>query len=540
MTQRIWILFSVLAGILPAQVSTDRLLHTAQEPQNWLTYSGGYSGQRYSLLDQITPQNAKDLELKWVFQARSLEKFETTPLVVDGIMYLTEAPNHVFALDAKTGRVFWDYDYHASREARVCCGSVNRGLAILGDTLYMGTIDARLIAIDSKSGRPIWNVEVGDPKLGYSITHAPLVVKDKVIVGVAGGEYGIRGYIAAYDGRTGKEVWRFNTVPGRGEPGNETWAKESWQHGGAPAWLTGSYDPALNLVYWGTGNPGPDWNGDDRDGDNLYSDCALALDADTGQLKWHFQFTPHDEYDYDAVQIPVLVDAQWKGAPRKLLLWANRNGFMYVLDRETGKFLAGSPFVRLNWATGLDESGRPMRAPNMNPTAQGTLIYPNLFGGTNWYSPSYSPRTGLFYIPTWQESNMNIAKIPVEFTAGQRYMGGLPRSTGSARRGTRNTPVEDSSYGSVLAMDPATGAKKWEFKMSEVTDSGVLTTASDLLFAGGREGYFYALDARNGSLLWKSSLGGQVEAGPMTYRVDGKQYVAIAAGHALFTFALRE
>jgi alcohol dehydrogenase (cytochrome c) len=538
--KHVFVLFALAAGTTPAQVSSDRLLHTEREPQNWLTYSGGYAGQRYSLLDQVTPENAKNLDLKWVFQVRSLEKFETTPLVVDGVMYLTEAPNHVHALDAKTGRVFWDYDYHASRDARVCCGSVNRGLAILGDTLFMGTIDGRLIAIDAKTGRPAWNIEVGDPKLGYSITHAPLIVKDKVIVGVAGGEYGIRGYIAAYDARTGKEVWRFYTVPGPGEPGNETWAKESWQHGGAPAWLSGSYDPALNLVYWGTGNPGPDWNGDDRDGDNLYSDSALALDADTGKLKWHFQFTPHDEYDYDAAQIPVLVDTEWKGTPRKLLLWANRNGFFYVLDRETGRFLSGSSYARLNWATGLDERGRPMRAPNMNPTAQGILVYPHLFGATNWYSPSYSPRTRLFYIPSWQESRMNLAKIPVKFGPGQTYTGGLPQAAGSTGRGPRKTPVEDSSYGAVLAIDPATGAKKWEFKMSDLTASGILTTASDVLFSGGREGYFYALDARNGSLLWKSSLGGSVEAGPMTYRVDGKQYVTVAAGHALFTFALHD
>ena len=522
-----------------AQVSNDRLLHSDREPQNWLQYSGTYDGQRYSLLDQIKPSNAKNLELKWVFQARSLEKFEATPLVVDGIMYVVEAPNHVYALDAKTGRTFWDYEYKASRDARVCCGSVNRGVAILGDKLFMGAIDGHLIAIDAKTGHAIWNVETGDPKLGYAITHAPLVVKNKVIVGVAGGEYGIRGFIAAYDAQTGKEAWRFYTVAGPGDPGVKTWAGDSWQHGGAPAWLTGSYDPALNLVYWGTGNPGPDWNGDDRGGDNLYSDCALALDADTGRLKWYFQFTPHDEFDYDAAQIPVLVDGDWNGKPRKLLMWANRNGYFYVLDRETGKYLTGSAYAKLNWSKGLDEAGRPMRVPEINPTKEGTLIYPNLFGATNWYSPSYSPRTHLFYIPSWQDSSMNMAKLSAEFSPGQRYMGGLPRASNAGGRGPRNTPVEESAYGSVLAIDPKTGQKKWEFKMTDVTDSGLLTTASDLLFTGGREGYFYALDARNGTELWRASLGGSVEAAPMTYSVDGKQYISIAAGHALFTFALR-
>jgi alcohol dehydrogenase (cytochrome c) len=530
----------LLAASVNAQVTPDRLIHSDREPQNWLTYSGSYSGQRYSLLDQITPRNAKNLELQWVFQARSLEKFEATPLVVDGVMYLVEAPNHVFALDGATGRQYWEYDYKPSRDARPCCGSVNRGLAILGDTLFLGTLDAHLLAMDAKNGRPLWNVEVGDPKLGYTITHAPLVVKDKVLVGVAGGEYGIRGFIAAYDAQSGKEAWKFYTIPGEGERGHETWSGDSWEHGGAPAWLTGSYDPALNLVYWGTGNPGPDYNGDKRDGDNLYSDCALALDADTGKLKWHFQFTPHDEYDYDAVQIPVLVDANWKGRERKLMLWANRNGYFYVLDRTNGKFLAGSPFAKLNWSTGLDEAGRPMRAANMAPTAKGVLVFPNLFGATNWYSPSYSPRTRLFYVPTWQDSSMEVVKMGGEFAPGQRYMGGFGRGGAPLRRASINTPTETSSYGAVLAIDPNTGQIKWNFKMTAPTESGVLTTAGDVLFAGGREGYFYALEANSGALLWKTNLGGQVEAGPMTYRVGGKQYVSIAAGQALFTFAVRD
>ena len=528
------------AALLPAQVSNDRLLHPEREPQNWLTYSGNYSSQRYSLLDQITPQNVKNLELQWVFQARSLEKFETTPLVVDGVMYIVEAPNHVFALDAKTGRAFWDYDYRPARDARPCCGSVNRGVAILGETLFLGTLDARLLAIDAKTGRPLWKTEVADPKLGYTITHAPLVVKNKVIVGVAGGEYGIRGFIAAYDAATGKEAWKFYTIPGPGEPGHESWPADSWEHGGVPAWLTGSYDPELNLVYWGTGNPGPDFNGDQRAGDNLYSDSAIALDADTGKLKWHFQFTPHDEFDYDAVQIPVLVDGNWKGTPRKMLMWANRNGYFYVFDRATGKFLSGSPFTKLNWSTGLDEAGRPMRNASAEPNAQGVTIYPNLFGGTNWYSPSYSPRTHLFYIPSWQDSSMTLGKVSSEFSPGQRYMGGTIRPGGPpTRRGAENTPIENTNYGAILAMDPATGQAKWQFKMTDLTASGVLTTASDLLFAGGREGYFYALDARTGAELWKAALGGSEEAAPITYRVGDKQYVSIAAGQGLFTFALR-
>src|SRR5579864_2473500 len=268
---RLSLLVAITAGLLPAQVSFDRILSAGKEPQNWLTYSGGVMSQRYSGLNQITPANVKNLELQWMFQARSLEKYEATPLVVDGVMYTIQDPNDVVALDAVTGRVFWMYSYTPSKEARPCCGRLNRGVAVLGDTLFMGTIDARLIALDAKNGKPLWNIEVGKPDVGYAITHAPLIVKDKVIVGVAGGEYGIRGYIAAYEAKTGKEVWRFYTIPGAGEPGNETWKGDSWQHGGASIWVTGSYDPEQNLTYWGVGNPGPDWNGDARTGDNLYS-----------------------------------------------------------------------------------------------------------------------------------------------------------------------------------------------------------------------------------------------------------------------------
>jgi alcohol dehydrogenase (cytochrome c) len=532
---------ALLAASLPGQVTYDRLLHPEKEPQNWLHYSGNYNAQRYSALDGITRDNAKNLELQWVYQARSLEKFEATPLVVDGVMYFTEAPNNVIAADAKTGAIFWVYEYRPSPDARPCCGAVNRGVSILGDTLFMGTIDARLIAIDAKAGRPIWSVQVADPKLGYAITHAPLVVKDKVIVGMAGAEYGIRGFIAAYDATTGKEAWRFYTVPGKGEPGNETWAGDSWEHGGGSAWITGAYDPALNLVYWGTGNPGADWNSDNRAGDNLYTDCAVALDADTGKLKWYFQFTPHDDYDYDAVQIPVLVDANWKGSPRKMMMWANRNGFFYVLDRTNGQFLFGMPFTKQTWAKGLDEKGRPIRAEKMTPTPEGTIIYPGVQGGTNWYSPSYSPRTGLFYISTWNDYYMNLAKMPVEYSPGQRYTGGAPRSpTPSILRGPINTWTEDNGSGAVLAVDPNSGEKKWQFKMTDVTGSGILSTATDVVFSGGREGYFYALDGRTGAMLWKTALGGQVASGPITYRADGKQYVAVAAGHALFVFAVRQ
>ena len=308
--RRLFHSFAALAGVtllvsnLAAQnVTPERILNAAREPQNWLTYGGDYSSQRYSTLRQITPQNVKNLENQWVLQGQVLGAWEATPLVVDGVMYVTQRPNDVLALDAKTGRVFWQYRYTNSADQRVCCGANNRGVAIHGNTLFMGTLDAHLVAIDAKTGRAVWNIAVGDPKVGYSVTMAPLVVKDKVMIGVGGGEYGIRGFIAAYDVHTGKELWKFYTIPAPGEPGSETWKGGDWQHGGASVWVTGSYDPELNLTYWGVGNPGPDWNNEQRPGDNLYSDSVVALDPDTGKLKWHFQFTPHDNYDYDSVQI---------------------------------------------------------------------------------------------------------------------------------------------------------------------------------------------------------------------------------------------
>ena len=533
----------LVGGTLTAQVSFDRIVNANKEPQNWLTYSGNMMSQRYSPLAQITPQNVKNLEQKWVFQARSLEKFEATPLVVDGIMYTVQAPNDIVALDPVTGRVFWTYSYSPSPASRPCCGRVNRGVAVVGDTLFMGTIDAHLVAVDAKNGRPLWNTAIAKPEAGYAITHAPLVIKDKVIAGMAGGEFGIRGFIAAYDVKTGKEDWRFNTIPGPGEPGHETRAGDSWKTGGASVWVTGSYDPALNLTYWGIGNAGPDYNGDVRVGDNLYSSSVVALDADTGKIKWHYQFSPHDEFDYDAVQVPVLADIVWQGQMRKVMLWANRNGFFYVLDRATGKFLLGKPFVEVNWASGFDEAGRPMRIPGKVPTPEGTVIFPGNQGGTNWYSPSFSPRTGLFYIPSWVNYSSVYIKADADYEEGKRFVGTSPRSLiGGANGGAAkiNTRREDEGYGAVRAIDPMTGDRKWEYKMADVTDAGILTTGSDLLFSGGREGYFYALDARTGELLWKAVLGGTVASGPMSYSVAGKQYIAISAGSSLFVFGLRE
>ena len=515
-------------------VSFERIQQANKEPQNWLTYSGSLSSQRHSLLTEIQPGNARDLELKWVFQSRSLDRHQVTPLVVNGTMYTIQSPNDVVALNAATGKQIWIYSHIPDQAARNCCGRFSRGVAIAGDTVFLASFDARIIAIDARTGKERWKTPpAGDPKQGYAFTHAPLIVKDKIIAGTAGGEFGVRGFIAAWDLNTGKEVWRFHTVPGPGEPGNETWSGDSWRNGGAPVWVTGSYDPESNLTYWGTGNPGPDWDGAGRLGDNLYSCSVIALDPDTGTLKWHYQFSPHNEFDWDSAQIPVLADLEWQGKPRKVMLWANRNGIFYVLDRTTGEFLKGQPFVKVNWVDGFDPKGRPIPVPGMAPTKEGTLIYPGNQGGTNWYSPSYSPRTGLFYVPTWENTSTTYLKgdKPPEFIEGRGFTGIFPRPGSTT----------DDVHSSIQAIDPKTGQKRWTHRLAAPsTETGVLTTASDVLFSGGRDGAFFALDARSGKLLWQTNLGPSVAAGPMTYAVNGKQYVSVMAGNSMFTFGLRE
>lgn len=520
-------------------VPFERILRANQEPQNWLTHSGNLSSQRHSLLTQISPANAKDLTLKWVYQSRSLDKHEVTPLVVDGVMYTIQSPNDVIALDAATGKTIWQYAHRPAEGTRnPCCGNLTRGVAILGDRLFLATLDARLIALEAKTGKELWNTEVADYKQQYSMTVAPIVVKDKVITGVAGGEHGVRGFLAAYDVNSGKEVWRFNTVPGPGEAGYETWLgkdgkpSDSYLHGGAPIWVTGSYDPETNLTMWGTGNAGPDYDGDNRLGDNLYSSSVIAVDADTGKLKWHYQFSPHDEFDWDATQVPVLADITFQGRPRKTMMWANRNGVFYVLDRTNGQFLSGKSFTKTNWFTGFDERGRPMRAPGILPTKEGTLVYPGNQGGTNWYNPSFSPATGLFYIPAWENTSSVYKKdeAPPEFADGKNFTGTFP--------GRQQT--SDDVFSSIIAMDPNTGTRKWTFRMgAPSTEGGVLTTASNVLFAGGRDGQFVALNAGDGKLLWETNLGPSVSAGPMTYMVNGKQFVSIQCGNSLYTFTLR-
>ena len=544
-------------GWAQAQVSAERLDRAADEPRNWLTYSGNYFSDRHSRLTQIAPSNVERLERRWVHQSSAFGlSWEATPLVVDGVMYVSQRPNDVVALDARTGRAYWIYRYPTPPDHAACCGSNNRGVAVLGDRVFMATLDAHVVAIDAATGAELWDVEVADKRLSYAFTLAPLAVRDKILVGTSGGDRGVRGFIVALDAATGEEAWRFHTIPGPGEPGHETWEPcppdpatycdpEAWRHGGGAVWLTGSYDPALGLTYWGVGNPGPDWNPAQRPGDNLYASSVVALDADTGELRWHFQFTPGDPYDFDAVQIPVLADVERGGARLQLMLWANRNGFYYVLDRATGRFLGGRAFVKVNWAEGLDDSGRPIATPQ----PPGAPTFPAVQGATSWYSPSYSPRTGLFYVPAWEGRASIFTPEPQEYVPGRTFLGGLPTTVEPAPdaptppirlRGPINDWTDAAGSGAVLALDALTGEERWRFEMTDVIRSGILTTASDLLFTGARSGYFQALDARTGALLWKVNLGGQIVNAPTTYAVDGTQYVTIIAGQSLSAFALPE
>ncbi len=518
---------SALSGaVLSGQVPYQRLVDAAKTPGDWLTYNGGYFGHRHSTLAQITTANVGGLVPAWVYQVQGNGQMETSAIVADGIMYVTEPPTTVTALDPKNGRPIWSYVRPMPANLRLIgFPATNRGVAILDDKVFVGSLDGALIALDAQTGAVRWEAKVADNGSGHSVTMAPLAVKDKVIVGISGGEAGIRGFVDAYDAKTGKLAWRTYTVPAAGEPGVETWAGDSWKHGAGATWLTGSYDPALNLLYWGTGNPGPDWNGDVRKGDNLYTSSVLALDADTGKMKWYFQYTPHDVHDWDANQIQVLADLTVAGKPRKALITANRNAFYYVLDRVTGEFLHAAPYAKQTWARGIDAKGRPRVIEGTDPTPEGNLVYPSLQGSTNWPSPSYSPQTGLFYVPV-REMGSYYYKTDVEYEEGQPFTGGGERR------------LADEAWGAVRALDAVTGKQVWDFRLPSPSWSGVLSTAGGLVFSGSNEGNFYALDAKSGAPLWQFQVGGMVRSNPTTFLVDGRQHVSVAAGRAVFVFAL--
>lgn len=508
----------------PVPPVTPAQLHQPA-PGDWLMYSGNYQSHRFSPLAQITPANAAKLQLKWAFQRPVTEKVEATPVVVDGVMYVTFPPNDVYALNAETGDVYWEYRRKLPTKIPACCGQVNRGVAVSGNLVFLVTLDAYMVALDRRTGKLVWETKMADYALGYTATHAPLVVKDKVIAGAAGGEYGIRGFIDAYRISDGARVWRTHTVPFPGEFGNDTWAGDSWKSGGAGIWMTGSYDPDLNLTYWGTANPGPDWNGDMRKGDNLFSCSVLALDADTGQRRWHYQFTPHDTHDWDAVQVMVLVDRVYGGANRKLLVTANRNGFYYVLDRATGQFLHAQPFVKQTWAKEIGRDGRPVVLPNTDPTPQGNRVWPSSTGGTNWWSPSFSPQSGLLFVPTLERSSVFHSE-PDEFRPGTTFFGGF------------RTQDTEGAYAAIRALDVLTGERRWEYRVDPGVRAGLLATAGGVVVGSSGKGRLMLLDAAAGKELWTLNLGGAIIAAPISYLSKGKQRLAIAAGSGFYVFGL--
>ena len=509
-----------------AQVPFDRVLHADKDPGSWLTYSRTYDGQRFSPLTEITPANVANLKVKWAYQFPD-EHAETSPIVVDGVMYVT-GPNSATALDLHIGRPLWNWNRPLPADFRsIGFGHSTRGPAVLDDKLYVATLDCYLVALDLKSGVQRWISKVEDYKTGYSMTLAPLAINGNVVVGVSGGEAGIRGFIDAYDAKTGKRAWRFWTIPGPGAPGHETWAGDSWKTGGGPTWVTGSYDPELNLVFWGVGNPSPDWNGDSRLGANRYTCSLVALDGDTGQLRWYFQFTPHDTHDWDANHVPVLFDAAVNGQPRKLVAVANRNAFYYVLDRGTGEFLTGRPYAKQTWARGLDAKGHAIQLAGTDPTEKGVLVWPNANGSTVWFSPSYSPQTGLFYVAV-REAGSVYFKRDAEFKTATFYAGG----------GEDELPADDA-WGAIRAIAATTGEIRWEFKLHSPPWAGVLSTAGGVVFSGSDEGNFYALDARTGKPLWDFQTGGPINANPISFSMDGHEYIAISANRVLYVFGLQ-
>jgi alcohol dehydrogenase (cytochrome c) len=511
-------------------ITSQDLLDGLKDPTRWLTYGGDYSSHRHSPLTQITPENVNQLTAQWTFQTGTTGSFQTTPLVVDGVLYVTGYNNNAWAVDARSGRQIWRYRREIPEDWKGCCGAVNRGFGVLGDRLYMTTIDAHLVALDMRTGGVLYDVEIIDYKAGYSATVAPLVVKDKVIVGVAGAEYGIRGFIDAYDVQTGKRAWRFYTVAKPGEPGGNTWPRgDAYLRGGGSIWVTGSYDPQQNLVFYGTGNPGPDYYSGAREGDNLYTASLVALNADTGELAWHYQFTPHDVHDWDSTQVPILADLTIGGQLRKTLMFANRNGFFYVLDRVTGKVILAKPFVETTWAKEIGADGRPVMLPGHLPDEDGEKTCPDLGGGTNFFSPSFNPATRLFYV-TARETCATYYGYEQTFKQGQQYTGGAT---------TR--PRDQKNFGALRAIDPVTAQLKWEFRytLGNTSSSGVLSTASGLVFAGDGEGNILAFDGRNGKNLWHYQLGVPIRStAGTTYMVDGRQYLLVPSGSALTAFAL--
>ena len=494
---------------------------------DWPTYNGDPGGNRYTTLTQINKGNVATMAPRWVFTIPGGGSSQMTPVVVEGVMYLANL-NECFALDAGTGRQIWRYQ---RPRTKATVGHANRGVGVAGNRVFMVTDDAHVLALNRFTGELIWDTTLEDWRKNYAATSAPLPAGNLVISGVTGGEHGANGFVAALDQETGKEVWRFWTVPKRGEPGSETWGGKDIDHGGAPTWFTGSFDPQLDLVYWPTGNPAKEYNGEDRKGDNLYSDSILALERKTGRLKWYYQFTPHDLWDWDATQTSVLIDANWQGKPRKLMLHANRNGFFYVFDRVDGTLLLSKQFIdKLTWASGIGADGRPVKLPGQEPSPRGTLVCPSQDGATNWYSPSYNPATGLYYVQTNEKCSVYTKSEQGEWEPGKTYLGGSQRTAPDPK------PVRI-----LRAIDIRTGRSTWEVPQPGTANSwgGTLATATGLVIFGEDSGALMAADAADGNVLWSFQTNQSWKASPMTYMFDNVQYVAVAAGPNVIAFAAK-
>ena len=497
--------------------------------QDWPTYHGSLSGNRFSPVDQINAVNAGRLAPRWMFAMPGAERLQTTPVVVGGVMYVTNV-NEVVALDAGSGRRIWRFQLPRTKGlAGDAAAGINRGVAVARDRVFMATDHAHLVALDRHTGERQWEVQMADWRRNYGATSAPLAVGGLVVSGISGGDEGVRGFLAAYDQATGREVWRFWTVPAAGEPGAETWRGQDIEHGCAATWLTGTYDAALDTLYWPTGNPCPDYDGRARQGDNLYSDSLLALDPSSGRLKWHYQYTPHDLWDWDAQQPPLLVDALWEGRPRQLVLHANRNGFFYVLDRTDGTLLRATPFVKkLTWASGIGADGRPVLNANQAPAPEGVTVCPAVEGATNWFSTAFDAAHGLYFVQALEKCSV-YTLVPGVWQAGKSFYSGT----------TRGVPGERAEK-ILRALDVATGKVRWELPQSGPGNSwgGVLATAGGVVFFGDDSGAFSAVDSSTGRRLWQFQTNVLWKASPMTYVFDGRQYVAIAAGGTIIAFSL--
>jgi acido-empty-quinoprotein group A len=513
------ILLLLAIGVQAPQIAAQELDPAAlSKPatDTWPTYNGDYSGKRFSPLDQINASNVSSLALAWVFHPPA-STIKSTPLEVNGVLYFT-VPDNVWAVDARYGREIWHY-HRASEGDHIG----NRGLAMYKNWLYFTTPDSHLVCLDAKDGTVRWIVELADPKLGYFATMAPLIVRNHVIVGVSGDVTDIRGFLESLDPETGTIQWRWYTEPDPGQPGSETWPKDpdALLHGGGMTWMTGTYDPDLNLLYWGTGNPNPVLAGDARPGDNLYTCSIVALNPDTGKLAWYFQPSPHDVHDWDAVETPVLFDAEFNGKPRKLLAQASRNGFYFLLDRTNGQHLVTAPFIDQTWAKGVDSRGRPIAKPESAPSPDGALVEPGSDGASNWMAPSFDPQTGLFYV-----------------TARRIFSIFYLTTTGKAE-GWAGRDINLWANSTLRALDYRTGKVVWNHELGNGESiSGILTTAGHLLFSADNSGNLLALDPATGKTLWHLNAGGKLDASPMTYQLDGRQYLLFAVQDILYAFAL--